>query len=357
MSRWAEDPIAAADALMCSALDELGELGRTLLVAPGPRVVATASANSSPAPEIWQRRCAIGATDATAEPPHGPFDTVLLRLPKGRAEQEMSLHLCLSRLAADGRLVLYGGNDEGIRGACDQLARIAGAIETIGTRGHGRIAAARRTGDIVLRSQLADWRMAGTIDLGDGIRPWASYPGVFAGGALDDGTGLLLRSLPALPAGARVLDYGCGPGAIAAALSARGLSLAPDMLDADAVALVAARENVPAGRTILGAGLSATRRARYDLIVSNPPIHVGVREDHRTLERLIREAPPHLLPGGRMVLVVQRRIALDRLLAESFETITTLADDGRYRVWAASSPREREATTARRLRSDRARRP
>jgi 16S rRNA (guanine1207-N2)-methyltransferase len=122
------------------------------------------------------------------------------------------------------------------------------------------------------------------------------------------------------------------------------------LLDADAVALVAASENVPAGRTILGAGLSATRRARYDLIVSNPPLHTGVREDHRTLERLITEAPPHLMPGGRLVLVVQRRIPLDRLLATGFDTIETLADDGRYRVWAASSPREREPTKARRLR-------
>ncbi|MBV1696636.1 MAG: methyltransferase [Hyphomicrobiales bacterium] len=355
MSRWAEDPVAAADALICSALDDLGALGKTLLVAPGPRVTAMAVAASSGAPEIWQRRCAIGRTDATAEPPQGPFDTVLLRLPKGRAEQEMSLHLCLSRLGEGGRLVLYGGNDEGIRAASDKLAKIAGAVDTLGTRGHGRIVAARRTGDMALRPHLADWRVAGTIDFGHGTRPWASYPGVFAGGALDDGTALLLRALPALPAGARVLDYGCGPGTIAATLAARDETLSPDMLDADAVALVAASENVPAGRTILGAGLSATRRARYDLIVSNPPIHTGVREDHRILERLITEAPPHLMPGGRLVLVVQRRIPLDRLLTTSFDSIDTLADDGRFRVWSASSPREREAMKARRLRSDRAR--
>lgn len=355
MSRWAEDPVAAADALICSALDELGALGRTLLVAPGPRIAAAATAVAAGTPEIWQRRCAIGRTDATAEPPQGPFDSVLLRLPKGRAEQEMSLHLCLSRLGEGGRLVLYGGNDEGIRAASDKLARIAGAIETLGTRGHGRIVAARRTGDLPLRPHLADWRVAGTIDLGQGVRPWVSYPGVFAGGALDDGTALLLRALPALPAAARILDYGCGPGTIAATLVARDETFAPDMLDADAVALVAAGENVPAGRAILGAGLSATRRARYDLIVSNPPIHTGVREDHRTLERLITEAPPHLLPGGRLVLVVQRRIPLDRLLTTSFETIDTLADDGRFRVWSASSPREREATKARRLRSGPAR--
>jgi 16S rRNA (guanine1207-N2)-methyltransferase len=107
------------------------------------------------------------------------------------------------------------------------------------------------------------------------------------------------------------------------------------MVDSDAVAVAAARENVPQASTMLGARLGDTGRTDYDAIISNPPIHRGIGEDHAVLERLVEDAPSHLKPGGALHIVVQRRVALERLFAKHFATTTVVAQTGRYRVWRA----------------------
>jgi 16S rRNA (guanine1207-N2)-methyltransferase len=252
-----------------------------------------------------------------------------VRLPKARDELAMSAHLACARLRENGRLLIYGGNDEGIRTAARRLGSLSPGVVTIATRQHGRIVAltwtsAARPG---LRPTLADWR----IVLPDG---WVTYPGLFADGTLDAGTALLIAHLPPLTAGARVLDYGCGPGMIAAAIRRRAPEADIDVLDNDAVALVAAGENVARGRAVLGCDFAAVAGRSYDLIVSNPPLHVGVREDHGTLAALIAQAPRHLSADGRLLLVVQRRVPLDELLRAQFRKVEIMAETGTYRVWS-----------------------
>jgi 16S rRNA (guanine1207-N2)-methyltransferase len=133
-----------------------------------------------------------------------------------------------------------------------------------------------------------------------------------------------------------VLDYGCGSGVIAAAALAQQPGLALDVMDNDAVALEAAGENVPGGRRILAARLAeAGPQAAWDAILSNPPLHQGIAEDHGLLERLIADAPAHLARGGVLQIVVQRRVALERLLGKGFAAVSVVAETGRYRVWRA----------------------
>jgi 16S rRNA (guanine1207-N2)-methyltransferase len=163
-----------------------------------------------------------------------------------------------------------------------------------------------------------------------------SYPGVFAAGRVDEGTALLIGALPSLESGARVLDYGCGSGVIAAAMLAEPSCAALALVDSDSVALEAARENVPGARRVLGIALRDAG-GRYAAILSNPPLHRGMVEDHGTLEALIIEAPAHLEAGGVLQIVVQRRLPLDRLLAKHFASVAIAAETSRYRVWRAAT--------------------
>jgi len=101
--------------------------------------------------------------------------------------------------------------------------------------------------------------------------------------------------------------------------------------------LVAVGENLPSARTILGTRAADVGGRRYDAILSNPPLHRGIAEDHTLLERLIADAPAHLLPGGYLQLVVQRRVPMDRLLTRPFAKAETVAESGRYRVWRAQA--------------------
>ena len=325
MASWTLEPESAAAALIVSALNAL-DLSGAILQAGG----STSLAHHVPTCELihWSRRLTPGAV-VQAEPPAGPYTAAILRLPKSRDEQLMATHQCLAALTPTGRLIVYGGNDEGVRSFQKNLATL-GSVSTVAARGHGRILElARNNLTAPLRPGLIDWRTIG------GSRSWVSYPGLFAGGAADPGTALLLAHLPPLSPTAKILDYGCGPGAISAHLKDTYSQAKLTLLDNDSVALVAAAENVPAVTVQLGDALAAATGGPFDMIVSNPPLHSSFKEDLTALHQLIATAPSHLAPKGLLILVVQRRIALDRALAAAFPQVSTLADDGRYRVWLA----------------------
>ena len=160
------------------------------------------------------------------------------------------------------------------------------------------------------------------IELGDRSLTLGSRHGLFSARALDEGTALLLRELDPLQAMERVLDLGCGYGAIGLALAARWPDSKIDMVDTDIRAVEAATDN--AARNHLGnatATLSDGIRdlprqaiGTYELVVSNLPAQAG----NDALDQLLLEAHDALSDGGSLVVVavnglrryLQRRLTL-----------------------------------------------
>jgi 16S rRNA (guanine1207-N2)-methyltransferase len=155
---------------------------------------------------------------------------------------------------------------------------------------------------------------------------FATQPGVFSHRELDAGTRLLIEAMRIAPT-ARVLDLGCGYGAIgivAAKLASRGEVV---LVDADIRATRLAERNlalnhVTNASVVLGDGTNdLPPKARFHVIVSNPPTHDG----REVLDEMVRGAYKLLRPRGTLYLVVNRLLSLRREVEDVFGNSETVA--------------------------------
>ena len=324
-----------AATIVIGCLDDLAPGSRPLVIDEPTGALSAALAARGHAAHTWMRRATLHEPGA-AWPAPGPFTSAFLRLPKAKDALEFALHAAASVLTPGAPVVLFGANDEGVRSVAGHLETVAERVTTIATRRHSRVLAGPRRAEIAgLEGGLHAWRTEREITLLGTRRPWVSYPGVFARGGLDEGTGLLLQNLPKLGSRARVLDFAAGTGVIAAAVLQAAPRAAVDLVEIDALALAAAAENVPAARGLPGVSLQATGDARYDAILSNPPVHEGVTEDLAVLRALVAEAPRYLVWGAELRIVVQRRIAAAPLLEQAFGNVEQIAVNGGFQVLRA----------------------
>ncbi len=272
-------------------------------------------------------------------PPAGSFDQVWVRLPRSAREVRMLLTAAAARIHPEGRVILYGAKDEGIRSADNHRPPALAPFHTALVKRRCRVltatlAAAYAGGDDTLEA----WATDVTLDWGAGPRAWRYFPGVFSHGRLDPATAMLLRHLDPPGPGARILDYGAGTGIIGRALMERVPGSTVHLLDPDAIALHAARTNVPGAFAVQASSLehpALAGRGPYDLIVSNPPIHEGKRETLGVVESLVARGAALLAPTGRLVLVIQRRLPAEPLLRSAYSATRVLADEGPFRLWEA----------------------
>ncbi len=127
--------------------------------------------------------------------------------------------------------------------------------------------------------------------------------GVFSSRGLDPGTGLLIENLELRPAD-QVLDLGCGWGAVGVAAAKAAHAGHVILTEVNRRAARLARENLERNRVRnaevrVGPFFEPVPGERFDVIAMNPPYRVG--RPH--VLRLLEEAPAHLRPGGRLLLV------------------------------------------------------
>ena len=137
--------------------------------------------------------------------------------------------------------------------------------------------------------------------------------GVFAGASLDIGTRALLDVADQWPAYERAIDLGCGTGVLATTLARRAPSAHVVASDVSAVAVASAALTAAANGVEVEAvrddGLSLQADGSADLIVLNPPFHVGAAVHTGIAERLFVEAARVLRPGGQLWAVWNSHLA------------------------------------------------
>ena len=155
--------------------------------------------------------------------------------------------------------------------------------------------------------------------------------GVFSKQHVDPGSELLCRSLPDTISG-RVLDMGCGWGAMTVMTLARFPKAEVVMADVNERALALAVSNVEKNHMQAAAVLSdgfEKIEGEFDAAITNPPIRAG----KAVIYKMFEDAKAHLRPGGALYLVIRKQQGAPsalKFLKELYGKAEVIERDGGY---------------------------
>ena len=161
--------------------------------------------------------------------------------------------------------------------------------------------------------------------------------GVFSKQHIDPGSELLCKALPGDLSG-RVLDMGCGWGAMTILTLAKCPGCEITMADVNERALALAQENVAANRmqakAILSDGFENVE-GEVEAVMTTPPIRAG----NAVIYKMFEDAKEHLVPGGVLYLVIRKQQGAPsalKFLKELYGKAEVIERDGGYWIIACT---------------------
>jgi 16S rRNA (guanine1207-N2)-methyltransferase len=170
-----------------------------------------------------------------------------------------------------------------------------------------------------------------------------AHGAAFAGTKIDIGTRLLLEVLAqARPDAASAIDLGCGTGVIAAALAKARPGIAVLATDQSAGAVASARATMTANgladrvTVVRDDALSARPDASAELILLNPPFHIGAAVHAGAALKLFEDAARVLEPGGELWTVWNSHLAYKAALSRLVGPTRQVARNAKFTVTAST---------------------
>lgn len=246
-------------------------------------------------------------------------ELVLLQLPRTLAELE-EIAAAVARYAAPDVVLLAGGRIKHM--SLGMNAVLERHFETVQPQ------LARQKSRIILASgarqtETHEWSPAverlAELDL-----DVAAHGAVFAGAKLDIGTRFLLTFLPEMPEAGHAIDLGCGTGILAAMYARQNPASRVTATDRSAAAVASARATAQANgleeriTALQDDAMSTLPAGSADLVLLNPPFHLGASVHSGAGIKLFEAAARVLAPGGELWTVFNRHLqylpALERLV-------------------------------------------
>jgi 16S rRNA (guanine1207-N2)-methyltransferase len=228
---------------------------------------------------------------------------VLLQLPRSLAALD-ELAGTIARFAAADVTVVAGGRIKHMSVAMNEvLRRHFGEVTVSPARQKSRVLRAARP--IRPGTTEPGWpRSVEHTDLGLTV---CAHGAAFAGTTIDIGTRYLLDFLDRMkPDASEAIDLGCGTGVLAAALARRRPGLQLQATDQSAAAVASASATMHANgvadrvRVLRDDALGTQPDASADLILLNPPFHIGSSVHAGIALKLFEDAARVLRPGGEL---------------------------------------------------------
>jgi len=270
------------------------------------------------------------------------FDVAVIELPKGRKSAQRWLAQAFDGLKLGGFLYLAGANQQGIQPTVKDASLLFDQPAVLAYKKGNRL--------VKFQKNRREWPAEGwslmpgiapeswhstTISSRQGDLELFSLPGVFSFDRLDEGTQLLLTTLPDLH-GKNVLDLGCGYGAIGITAAYSGAA-SVEMADANLLAVAATRKNIERfalqnASASASDVLSELTGKQYDIILSNPPFHTGGEVDYQVAGAFIEQSHQALVEGGLLYLVANRFIRYEKIMQTCFQRVDEIFQSTRYHV-------------------------
>lgn len=249
---------------------------------------------------------------------------VLLQLPKSLAELE-EIADAVARFAAPHAVLLAGGRIKHMSvGMNAVLGKYFSSVQPQHARQKSRVLMAAEPLPV---PGTAPFPVVDSLpELGLKV---CAHGAVFSGARLDIGTRYLLTFLDRMPAADRVVDLGCGTG-ILAAMYARAHQGARVIATDQSAAAVASTQGTAEANgvedrmtVIQDDAMSTFEPGSADLILLNPPFHLGASVHAGAALKMFQAAARVLAPGGELWTVynshLQYRAALERIVGPTVE--------------------------------------
>ncbi|MDV7105230.1 16S rRNA (guanine(1207)-N(2))-methyltransferase RsmC [Vibrio sp. TH_r3] len=263
-----------------------------------------------------------------------PVDMILLYWPKAKAEAEYLLAMLLAHLGTGTEIVVVGENRSGVKSIEKMFAQY-GPIS--------KYDSARRCSfywgrcdHLAEPFDIQQWYKTYTLTLFGKDLIVKSLPGVFSHGQFDDGSKLLLDSLPKMRG--KVLDFGCGAGVIGATLALINPDIELQMCDINAFAIASSIQTLQAnGLTgkVFASDVYSDTDNDYDFIISNPPFHSGLETSYNVTESLLANAPQFLTKRGELFIVANSFLKYPPIIEEAFSNCATINKTTKFAIYHA----------------------
>ncbi|EHK68896.1 rRNA (guanine-N(2))-methyltransferase [Pseudomonas psychrotolerans L19] len=269
----------------------------------------------------------------------GPFDLVLVRVPKTLALLEEQLIRLHGQLAPGARVIAAGMIKHLPRAAGDLLERHIGPVQASLAVKKARLLFATPEARAAVASPYPSrYRLdAPPLTL-------VNHANVFCREGLDIGTRAFLPHLPQDLGQARVADLGCGNGVLALACALANPEAQFTLVDESYMAVQSARENWSAAfgeRPVAiraADGLADQPPRSLELILCNPPFHQQQVVGDFLAWRMFQQARAALTEQGELWLVGNRHLGYHVKLKRLFRRVEQIAATPKFVVLRAVQP-------------------
>ena len=278
----------------------------------------------------------------------GSFDTIAFRCSKEKLVSHHVINQSFDLLKADGKLLLAGNKNEGIKSLIENAGKAYGEKAKAQKSGNQYYGVISKHANLKPLKDEDYPALRPTIPAKPEQRVYndlVSKPGIFGWKKIDQGSLFLLDTLiPLLQDKPKDnlsgIDLGCGWGHLSAALLEEVPISRWVATDNNAAAIMACTENLKIfpQAEVIADDCGRKIRERFHLVVSNPPFHQGFSVDSQLTQKFIRSAHSHLKPNGQAVFVVNSFIGVEKAGTGLFGNIETLANNGSFKVIRFSVP-------------------